>query len=293
MKERFGLTKKDVVVILGCAIFLLMNLGAVSNRGRRRAQQMVCGSQLGKWGQAIFMHSADNGDMVMSIVRRWGEVPYPHYMSSVYDYSTIPYNAEEWNLYAINPYLGAFSETFASDGVATRLVACPSCDADFMKAWIYSNWSNFPNHFIEPTYSYWGRADLLENDNDYSPNAKRDLTGATFSGDRLLMSEIINIYDAGGWNGLRYNHGLTGWSWGMGWAASAPAPGHDKFDGQQDATGRNQLFGDGRVQWRPISLEFEDNLPSAITELGGVGFYENEWNGAGSGWVNRYDVSYY
>jgi len=28
-------------------------------------------------------------------------------------------------------------------------------------------------------------------------------------------------------------------------------------------------------------------------ELVGVGFDEDEWNGPGSGWVNRYDVSYY
>ena len=60
-------------------------------------------------------------------------------------------------------------------------------------------------------------------------------------------------------------------------------------DGEQDATGRSQLFGDGRVQWRDISLKQEDNIPG---EVYGVGFQENEWNGPGSGWLGAFD-SYY
>jgi hypothetical protein len=77
----------------------------------------------------------------------------------------------------------------------------------------------------------------------------------------------------------------------LGWIEiESPPPGHEKFDGQQDATGRSQLFGDGRVQWRPISLKFEDNIPSQNVP---PGLLENEWNGPGSGWVNTNDVCWY
>ena len=64
------------------------------------------------------------------------------------------------------------------------------------------------------------------------------------------------------------------------------------MDGEQDATGRSQLFGDGRVSWRQISLKFEDNLPSELD----VGFDEDEWNGPGSGFImsaDGYDYQYY
>ena len=291
MKCFKGFARIDFAVTLLCAAFLVVTMGAVGNRGRERAKQLVCASQLGKWGQAIFMHSVDNGDMVMSTVKRWGDVPFPHYMAALPDYSDPPVaymRSDEWSVYAVNPYLGCVSENFHEDGMATRLLTCPSCDIEFMKVWTYAIWDAFCNPpgegFIEPAYSYWGRVDRLE-DNDCSPNAKDDLTGATFSGDRLLMSEILTTIDVGWW-GFRYNHGVDGWSWMLGWA-SIPVQG--KLDGEQDATGRSQLFGDGRVQWRPISLEFEDNLPSEFVE----GFHENEWNGPGSGWVNPWDVSYY
>ena len=105
------------------------------------------------------------------------------------------------------------------------------------------------------------------------------------------MSEIINIDDAGGWNGLRYNHGRDGWTWGQGWSDVLPPPGHEKYDGEQDATGRDQLFGDGRVQWKPIPLKFEDNVPSGQSEFGSC--LENDWNGPDSGWIQTLNPSYY
>jgi hypothetical protein len=63
-----------------------------------------------------------------------------------------------------------------------------------------------------------------------------------------------------------------------------------KSDGEQDATGRDQLFGDGRVEWRDISLKFDDNVPSGETA---DGYFEDDWNGPGSGWVENYNPSYY
>ena len=298
-----GFARVDFVVTFLCAAFLIMTMGAVGNRGRRRAQQLVCASQLAKWGKAIFMQSADNGEEVMSIVRRWGEIPFPNYMAAL---PLRLYDPEWWidgmrygefSIYLIDPYLDIISDDFESTGQATRLLTCPSTNSDFMVNWNWFNWDDFCNpsygeYFIETSYSYWGRADLLE-DYECSPNAKRDLTRRTFSADGLLMSDILNIDS--GWGGFRYNHGVDGWCWTMSWIADIWTPGRQKFDGEQDATGRSQLFGDGRVQWRPISLEFEDNLPSEISQLGGVGFEENEWNGPGSGFISSggWDFSYY
>jgi hypothetical protein len=309
-----GFTRVDVVVTLLCAAFLVVTMGAVGNRGRRRAQQLVCASQLAKWGQAIIMQSADNDDEVMSMVRRWGGVPFPHYMAALplrfYDTGLpwLDYMIKgEFSVYLIDPYLDIVSDDFENNGQGTRLLGCPSVSNGFNVEWCWATWDAFcrPPHpggstgeyFIEPAYSYWnaGGPEPLEVGDECSANALEDLTFNVLSPNRLLMSDILGMdeYIYGGVS-FRYNHGVDGWAWSLFWHYQVQAPGgHMRLDGEQDATGRNQLFGDGRVQWRPISLEFEDNLPSEIVELGGVGLDENEWNGPGSGWVLRGLYSWY
>ncbi len=72
--------------------------------------------------------------------------------------------------------------------------------------------------------------------------------------------------------------------------------GKAKLNGEQDATGRSQLFGDGSVRWRSIPLKFEDNLPATI-DVGGEGLDEEQWNGPGSGFIINsngiYDPAFY
>jgi hypothetical protein len=306
MKNK-GITRVDITVTFLCMAFLFVTLGAIGNRGRRRAQQLVCGSQLGKWGQAIFMHSADNGDEIMFMVRRWGDYPFPHYMAalplSMYETPPADYmRMGEFSVYLIKPYLDCIDDDFENNGRGTRLLGCPSVSDNFNVDWCWACWDAFcrpphpaslPEYFIEPAYSYWnaGGPVPLEVGDECSANALEDLTFNVLSPDRLLMSDILGMdYDYGPYASFRYNHGVDGWCWSLAWAPVSAPPGHIKFDGEQDATGRSQLFGDGRVQWRPISLEFADNIPS---EEYGVGFDENEWNGPGSGWVLRGLYSWY
>lgn len=58
MKGR--LTKKDVVVVIGCAIFLLANIGAIGSGGRRRAKALLCLSNLRQWGAIWQMYLEEN-----------------------------------------------------------------------------------------------------------------------------------------------------------------------------------------------------------------------------------------
>ena len=60
MKSKDGFTKKDIIVVFGCIIFLLMNIGAISGSGRRRAKAVVCLSNLRKWGIVFSMYCADH-----------------------------------------------------------------------------------------------------------------------------------------------------------------------------------------------------------------------------------------
>ncbi|MHC4721540.1 MAG: hypothetical protein ACYS6I_02405 [Planctomycetota bacterium] len=304
MKLHKGFSQIDFVVTLLCAAFLIATMGAVGNRGRERAKQLVCASQLGKWGQAIIMHSEDNGGRLMFMIRRWDEGPFPHLMGQVPDYpfDDFPdgyYPDSEWNVFEINPYIGAFSETYdpfgdPQDCGITRLVACPSNDSEFMVDWCRWNCEGEWD-FTEPGYSYWvigGMPNPVDTGNPYNgsdgeggDHVWQDLTLNTLSPGRLVMSDImaIDYWGGPGWP-YRYNHGINGWSWFAGDVA-----GQEATDPYPKATGRNQFFGDGAVKWRAIPAEYEDNLPNSED----VGPLEDRWNGPGSGWIQAWNTSYY
>jgi len=61
MKTKITSTKRDLLVVLGCAFFLLLNIGAIGSSSRRRAKEMVCLSNLLKWG-AIFQTYTNNNN---------------------------------------------------------------------------------------------------------------------------------------------------------------------------------------------------------------------------------------
>jgi hypothetical protein len=60
MKTRISFSKKDLFVVLGCVVFLLANLAVTSSNGRARAKEMVCRSNLQKWGHIFDMYTTDN-----------------------------------------------------------------------------------------------------------------------------------------------------------------------------------------------------------------------------------------
>ena len=58
-------TKKELVVVIGCIVFLLATLGAIGESGRRRAKEMVCLSNLRQWYDVFMMFAEDNGGYFM------------------------------------------------------------------------------------------------------------------------------------------------------------------------------------------------------------------------------------
>jgi hypothetical protein len=60
MKPKTALAKKDLIVVLACIVFLLANIAAIGPRGRRHAKQMLCLSNLYKWGIIFQMYTRDN-----------------------------------------------------------------------------------------------------------------------------------------------------------------------------------------------------------------------------------------
>jgi len=78
VKSKGGFAKGDFFAVLGCAVFALANLGAVSSSGRRRAKEMVCLSNLQKWG-VVFQTFANNNDGYLVETLNWCETLLPYY----------------------------------------------------------------------------------------------------------------------------------------------------------------------------------------------------------------------
>jgi hypothetical protein len=61
MKPKTIYTKMDIIVTAGCVVFLLVSIGAVGPGGQRHAKEMLCLSQLQKWGAFSQDYLNDNG----------------------------------------------------------------------------------------------------------------------------------------------------------------------------------------------------------------------------------------
>jgi prepilin-type N-terminal cleavage/methylation domain-containing protein len=278
MGKSKAFTLIELLVVIAMIALLLGILMPSLRKARDAARRISCGSRLKQWGTAIQMYTNDNDSKVMAIVNKWGGNPYPHYINDRPQANNKSRGEVMWNIAGINRYIGAFSSTYEDDGVASDMVTCPTCSGKFMQEWIQK--INWPNHdFVEFAYSYFGRADLLE-DSECSPGAKKFLTGRTLSARKLLMAEILNLDVSDG--AYRYNHSRSGWSWNE---RNLASPQGAVYSPNPDATGRSQLFGDSHVEWRVIKPG--QNLPTMQNRRA------NEWNGPGSGWIATGDMSYY
>lgn len=276
MCQRKAFTLIELLVVIAMIALLLAVLMPSLRKAKDAARRISCGSRLKQWGAAINMHVGDNDGKLMAIVKKWGGNPYPHYINN--EPRKNNRGVIMWNIADINPYIRAFSPNYKDDGVATDMITCPTCSGKFMQEWVKQ--INWPNHdFVEIAYSYYGRVDLLD-DNECGINAKKDLVGRTLSSRRLLMSEILNLDVSD--SAYRYNHGRGGWSWNE---LNYYNPSNTAYSPNPAATGRSQLFGDGHVEWRTIKPE--QNLPVRTNR------FVDEWNGPGSGWIGTGDQDFY
>ncbi|MHC4676883.1 MAG: type II secretion system protein [Planctomycetota bacterium] len=309
IKKKRGFTLIELLVVIAIIALLLSIITPALHLVKERARRILCSNGLRQWGIALAGHSAAN-NKIPTIVRRYDGGLFPSWMGAVpprmQEDPPIPwpdnYSTSEWSVYTMNPYIDCVDKNYENNGLGSDILACPNASGEFFVELLYIFWQDMcqgdsNTYWIFPSYSYWGGlADVIAISETpypreyYSTNALRELTLDTMSPRRLLMSE--NLYlDSGIW--WNYNHGRKGWSCAFGWLAPQYQI-KEKLDGEQDATGTSQLFGDGRVEWRPIPLKFEDNLPSERSDLGDVvGFNEDQWNGPGSGFIESlYGVDY-
>jgi prepilin-type N-terminal cleavage/methylation domain-containing protein len=300
-KNKRAFTLIELLVVIAIIALLL----SILTPALHQVKEIMCASALKQWGIAIFAYDVDNNKIPQILVRWHGM--FPTFMGTAPAEELVQdplpvggLSPDEWNVYSINPYIECVSKDFANDGIATEVMICPACNGDLFLD-IIQEMSTFyyDLRFVFSGYAYWGRVHDAYNLSEtatsqntiLSDYAFRDLTLDTMSPRRLLMSESMYMDDHTYWH---YNHGRTGWSYCFDYMTKLS--GKAKYDGQQDATGRSQLFGDGSVPWRSIPLKFEDNLPATVY-VGGEGLDEEQWNGPGSGFIINsngiYDPAFY
>lgn len=76
MRLKTAITKKDIIVVLVCLVFLIINLGAMSYRGRRRAKRVLCLTNLKQLTLAWTDYAVDNDGKLVN--GDTGENPYSH-----------------------------------------------------------------------------------------------------------------------------------------------------------------------------------------------------------------------
>jgi hypothetical protein len=245
-----------LVVIALITVLMAMLLPAIGNT-REAGRLVICRSNLRQYTVGMASYANDNDGKIMKTVEQWGDRPYPEYirrdttLDAAYD--------GEWGINLIKPYVD-----FADDPLQEMfgVAMCPSIDADLLMKFIKVR--NFANNFsfLEYQYCYYGRVDMLE-DNDLIGTAAQDLTGNNLEAGRILVSDIL-YHDASD-KAWRYNHGPNGWAFNeYSWLPWDKGP-------QPNISGVNQGYGDGHVEWKPKDqFPYLEKMNNPATYPGGA-----------------------
>ena len=150
MKSKIAFTKKDIAVVLGCAVFLLINLGAIDSGGRRRAKEMVCLSNLRKWGVMFEMFTNDNDGYFNS---GWDVGETTLWMNALR-----PYYGDSWNL-LLCPEASRVTQYWSGSGTFMawyRDVSLPTGGSHrYVSSYSINSWTNSVTQDRGPRSQEW------------------------------------------------------------------------------------------------------------------------------------------
>ena len=69
MKSEVAFSRKDLVVVLACIFFLVLNLAAFDERGRSHAKRIVCLANIKQLGHAWLLYAGDNDGKLVNGAR--------------------------------------------------------------------------------------------------------------------------------------------------------------------------------------------------------------------------------
>jgi prepilin-type N-terminal cleavage/methylation domain-containing protein len=218
--RRRAFTLIELLVVIAIIAVLASLILPVLAQSKEEGRRTRCKSNVRQLGFATVMYCDDNDGVPLRTVSPSGDLLLPSVINiraSAADY----YNVE-----AMAPYLPGIRITSTEIEVG-GLWWCPSTRVpskkeieDQARGW----------GFVITSYAYTARSDTFKPGFASRP---QDLTGKELLANRLLMADQLYLWN--GDNGYYYNHGKKPWS------GEKPHP---------NFAGMNQLFGDGRVEWK-------------------------------------------
>jgi prepilin-type N-terminal cleavage/methylation domain-containing protein len=280
-RNKKGFTLVELLVVISIIAMLLALLMPALSKARASARWVVCGANLKQWGYAIQGYSTENNGKALATVQNPGVGPVPaicslnpaSYNAAIGSTSSISFSTPTvdgspvFSIDSIKSYLPGFDYKKLNFDAVWK---CPENNLD-MKAvvqWHYDKTRSRTQAGYTPffvvNYSYFGRMDYyLKTNKAYvnpdvlAPNSS-GLTEKIFSSRFMVMNDTIfqqNAASGGGWS---YNHGKTGPSCHINDTSfnRMAGPTRRVVDTEadlmsdnihSDATGTNQLYGDGSL----------------------------------------------
>ncbi|GEM_PF-2133206 len=282
MKKEKAFTLVELLVVISIIAMLLAVLMPALSKARATARWVVCGSNLKQWGYTLQGYATENSGKLMATVDNGGPVPVICGVNKSTYYSMT--GTTSTNTGKLAPVDG--SMPFNVDSVKAYMPNFNYKNFDFSGSWRcpenalnlsevvkwhikYTITRDMP--FFPLNYSYFARMDYyLKDRNTANINPKltylgqSGLTERVLSSRTMIMNDTIFQQNASADSGWSYNHGKAGASCHINrsisdfWRVAGPVRHVTDPESNYtktlnvDATGANQLYGDGSVTRKTI-----------------------------------------
>ncbi len=271
-----GFTLLQLLIVVAVIVILVTLSLALVGQVREGARRTVCASNLRQWGSAVMAHAADNKGFVPETVNPgWNNFQAPSVIRTL---ATAGHNPAvgQWSIQLMNGYLddASSAQLITSSGYTllgqsgfTGIWNCPSSSWS-KKGVSYAGAVNSSLYRFAYLTFGWVNSWTTANGVAFSdPAHKAALTDQRLEANRLLMADAnsfskpVGAWDESLWfinhfrRGSRNEYenesaGTIGSLW-MPSAAQVAARNADKTPKiTQRWGGMNQLWGDGRVEWK-------------------------------------------